>query len=54
MGNVKEMFTNKTMIALAVTLLGMVFLDTYIDEKIAEKNDLSNPNETSQIETINK
>ena len=54
MGNVKEMFTNKTMIAFAVIVLGMVFLDTYIDEKIAEKNDLSNPNETSQIETINK
>lgn len=45
----KEILQSKMMIATAVILLSILFIGTY-----AQKNDLSNPNETSQIENLNK
>ncbi len=45
----KELLKNKMMIITAITLLGITFTYAYI-----QKNDLSNCNEPSQIENINK
>lgn len=45
----KEILKSKMMMGVAILLLGIVFIDAYI-----EKNDLSTANEPSQNEIINK